>query len=517
MASVFQEEFLKFCKKTSVRGIPRVVNSKSRIVSVFWLVAFLTCFAVMSWQITVIVSRYFQHQVNTVIVQAPSWQKPLFPDVTACNLNPLIYEIKNGSNTYLEFIYLYATQDGLDNIIVENPNFTTSEADRFAVEERSDAMPYFNTFPVNDSFVSESQSESLILNCFYFDWNYNRYAIDCTSTVIATRDPTYYKCYTIGALLDDVNRTEIAALQIFLYVKEPTSQMWSADPSLRSSLASGVRILVHEANTAPYMTGGMSVSPGTESTVLVKQTTRQRQPAPYSNCTDGTGWLENQGYAYSVQYCVDTCIQEKIVRECECIESDFQFSKDQMFAANFTICENVTLWYWYTRVTCAQRVRGKENNCTDICTLPCMEQIYDATLSSASWPDKWNQNAFIYSVAQNSELYPKMNEAYNDLEMNSLNYSDLVTALEATGLIRDHFLQLNVLFGSTAYTELVDVVAFPIDSMGAQTAGVLAFWLGLTVMFICEIAEFIYSYCKSKKRPVANQQGNHLEEVVTLP
>ena len=84
-----QEEFRKFCKTTSVRGIPRIFQAKSRVVGVLWLTAFLTCFAVMSWQLSVILVRYFQHQVNTVIVQAPSWQTPTFPDVTVCNLNPL--------------------------------------------------------------------------------------------------------------------------------------------------------------------------------------------------------------------------------------------------------------------------------------------------------------------------------------------------------------------------------------------------------------------------------------------
>ena len=40
--------------------------------------------------------------------------------------------------------------------------------------ESSDLMSYFNTLlTFTDNFLTESKNESLILNCFYFDWNYN--------------------------------------------------------------------------------------------------------------------------------------------------------------------------------------------------------------------------------------------------------------------------------------------------------------------------------------------------------
>ena len=342
------------------------------------------------------------------------------------------------------------------------------------------------------------------------------------TTIRASWNSDYFQCYTMGgSLLNDMDRSQIAGLVAILYIEEFQESIESVFyPSLRHSEANGARVLVHPANTAPYMGGGLNVGPGTESVVTIQQTTRQRQPEPYSNCTDGTGWLENQGHAYSVQYCVDTCIQEKIVEECGCLESSLQFTKDQLLRTNYTVCENISQWYFVDKLLCAARlITANRADCEVNCTLPCTEQIYDSSLSSAQWPNLARQQSFINTHVEGDGRFASIMNVYNDiLEATGSDYNwSFLQALKSSGIITDNFLQLNVLFGSTAYTELVDVVAFPIDSMGAQTAGVLAFWLGLTVMFICEIAEFIYSYCRAKKQSGASDQGTHLGETVVQP
>jgi len=84
---VLSDETSKFCRTTSARGIPRIVNSKSTVHGVIWLLAVLTCAAILIWQLVVIFNRYRSYPVNTVIFPSLDDESVTFPDVTICNLN----------------------------------------------------------------------------------------------------------------------------------------------------------------------------------------------------------------------------------------------------------------------------------------------------------------------------------------------------------------------------------------------------------------------------------------------
>ena len=56
------------------------------------------------------------------------------------------------------------------------------------------------------------------------------------------------------------------------------------------------------------------------------------------------------------------------------------------------------------------------------------------------------------------------------------------------------------------------MAAFSSDAMWAQIGGVLSLWLGVTVMFLFEAFEFLYTYLTNnyfccKKRSPANEGG----------
>ena len=84
MSSKLLTNLRSFAETTSVRGIPRVMKAKTRVTFVVWLVAVLTCAALLVWQLSVVLTRYFQYPVTTLTVQAPAWQNPTFPDITIC-------------------------------------------------------------------------------------------------------------------------------------------------------------------------------------------------------------------------------------------------------------------------------------------------------------------------------------------------------------------------------------------------------------------------------------------------
>src|SRR6476469_9573908 len=89
------------------------------------------------------------------------------------------------------------------------------------------------------------------------------------------------------------------------------------------------------------MTFGFSVSPGTETTALLSQTTRTRLPDPYSNCTNEYVLHNDSVRTYSVDYCIDVCLQGSFLKELHCVNNGFRFSQIQLNDTN-TFCQNWT-------------------------------------------------------------------------------------------------------------------------------------------------------------------------------
>ena len=158
MSTKLLTELRSFAETTSVRGIPRVMKANSRVTFVVWLIAVLTCAALLVWQLSVLLTRYFQYPISTLTVQAPAWQNPTFPDITICNLDPTIYPDTNA-------------------------NWVTS---------------YVNVIfsSINQSF-SYAMNDSPIIQAGYFEW----FGINWLPVQIsAAWDPWYCKCVTLRPL-----------------------------------------------------------------------------------------------------------------------------------------------------------------------------------------------------------------------------------------------------------------------------------------------------------------------------
>jgi len=52
---------------------------------------------------------------------------------------------------------------------------------------------------------------------------------------------------------------------------------------------------------------------------------------------------------------------------------------------------------------------------------------------------------------------------------------------------------VHVLFDSPTFYQQKKIAAFPSDALGAQIGGVLSLWLGVTIMFLLEVFEFVFT------------------------
>ena len=110
-----REEFVRFCKSTSVKGIPRAINSTQRYIRITWLVA-VVCFVTIGvFQTYAVISEYMQYPTFVFTREETIddvTHKPKVPSLTLCNENPLtsLYDIPANIPTLAQY---YATVDAM--------------------------------------------------------------------------------------------------------------------------------------------------------------------------------------------------------------------------------------------------------------------------------------------------------------------------------------------------------------------------------------------------------------------
>jgi len=509
--------------------VPRIVKSKTRFLSIIWLLGVFTCGGFLIWQVVVILNRYFSRPVNTLLFQAPGWQKPTFPDVTVCNSCPLVND-KDILLSYSDYISILRQKISYDEFVGHFPrNVNISNEDYMSFMGRqAEPMSYFRNFPIVSKAVNEEvQNGSLTINCAYFKWDYTLNNFMCMTNIKTIWDPDYYKCYTMS--LSTSERQNVRGFSAIYHVAEfLNNQLVDFNMNLDISRSTGLRVLVHTPGTVPNMKLGISVSPGTETTVKLYQSIRSHLPDPYSNCTE----QKTLGSSiYTQQYCLDVCLQDQALQECGCILGTWQYTDQQLERANYTICGNISIntinsvikWEGFQKQICIDTFQANSDACDKTCLMPCSEYHYTQVTSSAPWPHISTEASFYVAYLRSGNFGTRF-EKYDDLlsyiAFNNTAAVEFLAQLDKEGLIKRNFLQLNVLFESSTFNEQRDVATFPLDAMSAQIGGVLSLWLGVTVMLFFEVCEFFYILLTelwSKRRAQSHNVAEQLKNQVVNP
>jgi len=526
-------EARKFCQTTSVRGVSRIVNAKSTTHSVIWLLGVLTCASILIWQLTVLFKRYRSYPVNTVILQSLEADNTTFPDVTVCNL-------KTQPNIDINYITLDSVIEAINATVVSTDfhgymeeHFPLVQYDVIYAAYETNAMQQnsytilFNTI-VRTNFTF-SYEDSPIIDCRFINWDYSPNTIsNCFSSVKQIWDPDYGVCYTMKVnLTEGKNIRGIAALIYVDTVLYNTGNYYNLN--IKNLQVTGVRVLTHAPGTKPDMKLGIDGGSGFATTIVLDQTKQTRLPAPYSSCTtEGTLGSVDNSNPYTQPYCVSICQQQQCLDKCGCIKKEFQFTYSQLVESNFSVCSFIE---WISngsslnfkqlgQMLCDQSFKPNESACYKQCLSPCQEYQYSSNvITTAPWPDSTVLNSFYNSYIMGVYRFGHKFDAYEEWrsvdaeETNSSTDSYLLQTLNIERLFQKNFLQLNIQFNTNEYTIQKEVAAFPLDSFGAQVGGVLSLWLGVTIMLIFEIFEFIINLLHECYRAKRNKQTSEMESV----
>ena len=520
-------EIKRFGETVSVRAISNLIKSESRTVKLCWFLAVLTSTSLLLWQLESVFSTYSTNPYVSTYSENNGEDVAVFPDITICNINPLMDEINMPNhftwNDYLSYMKMelgreLSLLDEINNFL-SNAKLQEEDFVNFISFLQTPNWFIINLPPIISQDLSKENSK-FIVDHLYYTWNW--LPINSSDSDIQVFwDSAYYECYTYRP--SETSIGNIRGSSFILNINDfpnTMSDVISTDPSF--AFETGVRVAIHSPGTMPNIKTGMSIGPGSTTIVSMMPTIRKRLDKPYNihGCSDQM-YLDNSAdVVYSWEACYDTCLQNITLNKCGCVMPFYQFTKYQLREANYRVClnqsseasnrPNITLAI--RDLLCLKRwLTVSEVNCCDAkCLLPCEEVYYDVSVTSAPWPHISQQMAFYKSyIKSNPSIYGNRFDAYEEVLNSSGNHSETQTMsrLRNINLIRDNFLQLKFVLKSRIPFVLVDQPLMNASLMISSIGGSPSLWLGITVMTFAEVIEFMYTLlvCCYEKQNLLNR------------
>ncbi|XP_064621768.1 amiloride-sensitive sodium channel subunit gamma-like [Lineus longissimus] len=378
-----KELLKKFCMLSSVRGVPRIIKARNRLLRVLWIGTVVIFLSGTLLQLTDIIFNYLQFE-KTQEQRVSLRTSSRFPDVTLCSLQPFPADRSDHGKLYgkverMVSDYFFNVRDKLnekgsyhakyedidrDDLDVHedyeyNKDFYGDEDDPHFKEMKdpvykrrkragNKSKKFFKMNEDNDPIVDEETLEEIMMTTAGFYQNLNDSVRDsiglhgpgyfiqsCSYTLkdddnLRTenckiglhRHPQYFNCYT-AKLASRSGIVMKMSLRLFLndsiQLFYPDNYITDVDSQLH-----GVKILIHEPGSYPDLTQkGYDIPPGMAAKFYLSTTIKQLLPTPYGECFEGTATTigdNGRKYKYEQQTCLDQCIQTWINKKCGCFD-----------------------------------------------------------------------------------------------------------------------------------------------------------------------------------------------------
>ncbi|XP_049645472.1 amiloride-sensitive sodium channel subunit gamma [Suncus etruscus] len=313
--------------------------------------------------------------------------------------------------------------------------------------------------PLEKKINMSYSAEELMITCF-FD------GVSCDPRNFTLfHHPMYGNCYTFNSkenetiLSTSMGGSEYG-LQVILYIDEE-----EYNPFLVSS--TGAKVIVHRQDEYPFIEDvGTEIETAMATSIGMHLTESFKLSEPYSQCTvDGSDVPIKNIYnaAYSLQICLHSCFQTKMVEKCGCA----QYSQPLPPAANYCNYQQHPNWmYCYYQLH--QAFVREELGCQSVCQEACSFKEWTLTTSLAQWPsgvsEKWLLSVLTWD--QGRQIKKKLNKT--DLAKLLIFYKDL------------------------NQRSIIESPANSIEMLLSNFGGQLGLWMSCSVVCVIEIIEVFF-------------------------
>ncbi|XP_025711252.1 epithelial sodium channel subunit gamma [Callorhinus ursinus] len=313
--------------------------------------------------------------------------------------------------------------------------------------------------PLEKKINMSYSAEELLVTCL-FD------GVSCDARNFTLfHHPMYGNCYTFNnreneTILSTSMGGSEYGLQVILYINEE-----EYNPFLVSS--SGAKVIVHRQDEYPFIEDvGTEIEPAMATSIGMHLTESFKLSEPYSQCTeDGSDVPISNIYnaAYSLQICLHSCFQTKMVEKCGCA----QYNQPLPPAANYCNYQQHPNWM-YCYYELHQAFVREELGCQAVCREACSFKEWTLTTSLAQWP----------SMVSEKWLLPVLTWDQGQQIKKKLNKTDLAKLL--------------IFYKDLNQRSIMESPANSIEMLLSNFGGQLGLWMSCSVVCVIEIIEVFF-------------------------
>ena len=425
-----------FLETTSVKGVPRMMKSRSVIFRILWGLSVLLGAFIAGYFLVKLFMLYFSHKVTMAIKEERAEMK--FPSLTLCNLNPI-------ANTKTNVSDMIATFGTFEEVLSDEE---VDMENRYLFGQALDPATLFVNFGRDNGL----KARDFLVSC---RWDSDTIESEESCVESAQRylyQTSYGYCFTLEP---PENSSFIYGFSVILYIDDTFRvPVPSFELNLGRPFASGAVLAAHLRDSPPNIEQGVILESGMSTEVHVTQTRRVQLEAPYpSNCSNNPNMPEPD-HVYTSESCRALCRQNEVIRKCGCVDG-IALSVPSQFTGNIDFCRKIdrsaqdvyeAFAAFANRSQCIRSVLIDNDLCENVCPVECVEERYELTSAEIEWPHPTMQLAF-YKRYIKEKPYQHRFETYQNLsermDNNSADVHDFYDILSATTMMTDNFLQVS--------------------------------------------------------------------------
>jgi hypothetical protein len=327
--------FKEWCELSTTHGIPQIARARNLFLKIMWLIFFIICLSICSYNITNTFIDFITYKVN-VNIQTINEAQTDFPAVSFCNLNSFKTSDPN----------IKARIDA----IIANKSLPKEDLDR-----ANKKMKVINNILKQEALNEKKYGfnlTDLLISCFFKSYPCEKNDFE------PFYDYEYGNCFRFNGNLINTKKTHAnnpkGGLKLELYI---------GNNSFQSDIYTnkkGFRVLVHnqsQRHNNDYFieleNKGYDVMPGFETNLIVKRIFYDRYPKPNGKCVDDQ--TKNYKYQtkcmskffndykqniYSQELCQKYALQSYLDQKCNCTEPSLKLNKSCILFEQVRCYEN---------------------------------------------------------------------------------------------------------------------------------------------------------------------------------
>ncbi|PAA75894.1 hypothetical protein BOX15_Mlig000989g3 [Macrostomum lignano] len=458
---------IKYCQTTSLRGVPKVVKTKEKLLKGIWATFVLAFFLGCLTCLGLIIKQYMAfdviHQPKTV--RNFSVQ---FPSFTVCNTRPLSQQGIEYINQHRLLLPKKFSERVTRSLVNTRSNMaainqTFNETVRDALSTIFDTKGYYENMPpdIDVTQFGHTLDETIILcetTILIKDFKRSMFC-DKIGSWTQTYDNKFLNCYSFTAHANFTK--QILTMRIMAHTNERNLTFCPDCSSFPATQVSGLRVQLHNAGNYPEVQEeGLNLKPGSLTEIRFETKEWSMKTPPHGRCSEEVPpsmKFRESRFTYSYQACKKKILHEQIHSQCGCLDStvplpdtlshpgsiycgripERQFSlvhnastltsDSQLAAAARAVSDfyglnassvalpsflfNEEFQDFLRRVTCNMEIFKTAGQVTDDqCFTPCTYYTYETTISTTNWPTK----AYLYEIVNDfQQLKSRIDTMYS--------------------------------------------------------------------------------------------------------